>query len=162
MVWYFCLCIKDAILDGEYRYMLERQWGDRNDNFINFVLLNPSTADEKKDDPTIKACIKFAQNLKFDGFYVTNLFAYRTKNPKIMKQSMSPIGIKNDEFIKKYAHKSQLVVVAWGNQGGFLGRDIEVLKILSQIKIPHCLAILKSGKPKHPLYINRNTKPFIF
>jgi hypothetical protein len=156
--------IKDAILDTkrEYRYMLERQWGDHNDNFVNFVLLNPSTANETKDDPTIKACIKFAQNLKFDGFYVTNLFAFRTKSPEILKQSESPVGSKNNEFIKKYACKSKLVVVAWGNHGKFLNRDKEVLEILSKIKTPHCLAITKSGSPKHPLYIKRNTKPFEF
>jgi len=75
--------IKNAILDKnrKYRYMLKRQWGERN-NFINFVLLNPSTANETVDDPTIKACVKFSQNLGYDGFYVTNLFAFRTKSPK--------------------------------------------------------------------------------
>ena len=61
---------KDAILDKKrkYRYMLKRQWGDSTDKFINFVLLNPSTADETVDDPTIKACIKFTQNLGYGGF----------------------------------------------------------------------------------------------
>lgn len=156
--------IKDAFLDKErqYRYMLKRQWGERNDNFINFVLLNPSTANETIDDPTIKACIKFAQNLGYDGFYVTNLFAFRTRSPQILKKSRNPIGERNDEFIKKYAYKSKLVVIAWGNHGNFMNRDNEVSKILSKIKNPHCLAITKSGSPKHPLYIKRDTKPFKF
>lgn len=154
--------IKNAVLDKDriYRYMLERQWGDSNDNFINFVLLNPSTADEKIDDPTIKACIKFAQNLKFNGMYITNLFAYRTKSPRKLKESRNPIGNENDKYIKEYAHKSKLVVVAWGNHGNFLNRNSEVLKILSEIKPPHCLAITNQGSPKHPLYIKRDTKPF--
>ena len=155
--------IKDAILDKErkYRYMLKRQWGDVNGNFVNFLLLNPSTANETIDDPTIRACIKFSQNLGYDGFYVTNLFAFRTKSPQLLKQSKNQIGAKNDEFIKKYAHKSTLIIVAWGNHGNFLDRDKEVLKILTEIKAPHCLAITKSGNPKHPLYIKRDTKPFI-
>ncbi len=156
--------IKNAVFDKNriYRYMLSRQWGKSNDNFINFVLLNPSTADEKIDDPTIKACIKFAQNLKFGGLYVTNLFAYRTKSPKKLKESKNPIGEENNKYIKKYAHKSKSVVVAWGNHGNFLNRDREVLKILSEIKPPHCLEITKLGSPKHPLYIKRTAKPFPF
>jgi hypothetical protein len=70
---------KDAVLDKtrKYRYVLERQWGANKKNFINFVLLNPSTANETKDDPTISACIKIAQNLGYDGLWVTNLFALR-------------------------------------------------------------------------------------
>jgi hypothetical protein len=154
--------IKDAILDKDrkYRYMLKRQWGERNDNFINFVLLNPSTANETIDDPTIKACIKFAQNLNYDGFYVTNLFALRTKSPKVLKRNRNPIGEQNNKYIKKYAHKSKLVIVAWGNHGNLLNRDNEVLKILSRIQTPHCLTITQSGNPKHPLYINKEMKPF--
>ena len=137
--------------------MLKRQWGERNDNFVNFVLLNPSTANETEDDPTIKACIKFSQNLGYDGFYVTNLFAFRTKNPNFLKKSKDPIGDENDRYIIEYAHKSKLVVVAWGNHGNFLNRDNEVLKILSKIKTLHCLAVTKLRSPKHPLYIKRNT-----
>lgn len=59
---------KDATLDKtrKYRYVLKRQWGADDDNFVNFVLLNPSTADENADDPTIKACIKFAQNWGYE------------------------------------------------------------------------------------------------
>ena len=152
--------IKDATLDKErkYRYVLKRQWSKHNYKFINFVLLNPSTANETTDDPTIKACIKFAQNLGYDGFYVTNLFAFRTKSPRVLKQTKNPIGNKNNEYIKKYALKSKLVVIAWGNHGNFLNRENEVLKILSKIKTLHCFATTKSGSPKHPLYINRNTK----
>jgi len=151
--------IKDAILDKnrKYRYMLKRQWGERNDNFVNFVLLNPSTANETVDDPTIKACVKFSQNLGYDGFYVTNLFAFRTKSPEVLKKSENPIGDENDKYIKRYALKSKLVVIAWGNHGNFLNRNNEVLKILSEIKTPHCLAVTNSGSPKHPLYIKRTT-----
>lgn len=151
--------IKDAILDKErkYRYMLKRQWGECNNNFINFVLLNPSTANETVEDPTIKACIKFSQNFGYDGFYVTNLFAFRTKSPNVLKKSEDPIGDENDKYIKEYARKSKLVVIAWGNHGNFLNRNNEVLKILSEIKTPHCLAVTNLGNPKHPLYIKRNT-----
>ncbi len=155
---------KDAILDKKrkYRYMLKRQWGDSTDKFINFVLLNPSTANETVDDPTIKACIKFTQNLGYGGFYVTNLFAYRTKSPDILKKSTEPIGRKNDMFIKKYATKSKLVIIAWGNHGNYLNRDKDVLKFITKIKTPYCFITTQSGQPKHLLYIARNTKPIKF
>jgi len=69
--------IKDTILDKtrKYRYVLSRQWGANDNNFVNFVLLNPSTADEGKDDQTIRRCINLTKSWKYDGFYVTNLFA---------------------------------------------------------------------------------------
>lgn len=134
-----------------------RQLEKSDDNFINFVLLNPSIADEKIDDPTIKACIKFTKNLRYDGFYVTNLFAFRNKSPKILKESKNPIGDENDKYIKEYANKSKLVIVAWGNHGNYLNRNKEVIQILSKIKIPYCFAVTKTGNPKHPLYIKRET-----
>ncbi len=151
---------KDAILDKtrQYRYALKRQWGADDENFVNFVLLNPSTADENIDDPTIKACIKFAQNWGYDGILVTNLFAFRATEPTDLKKAENPIGDQNDSYIKKYAKRSKIIVIAWGNHGNFLNRGEQVVKLLSQIKDPHCLQILKNGSPKHPLYINRKTE----
>ena len=156
--------VPDAILDKDrkYRYTLKRQWGQRSDNFANFVLLNPSTANESVDDPTVKACMKIAHNLGFDGIYITNLFAFRTKNPEILKRSKDPVGNQNNKYIEEYAHKAKLVIVAWGNYGNLLNRDGDVLKILSKTKIPQCLAYTKLGYPKHPLYINRKIEPFKF
>lgn len=150
----------DAIFDTthEYRYMLMRQWGSDKKNFVNFILLNPSTADEKMDDPTIKGCIKFAQNWGCDGLYVTNLFAFRATDPRDLKKTREPIGELNDKYLKEYAKKSKLVIFAWGNHGRYLGRSAIVAKMLSKICVPHCLKITKSGSPKHPLYIKRTSK----
>ena len=130
---------KDAILDKtrQYRYALKRQWGADDENFVNFVLLNPSTADENIDDPTIKACIKFAQNWGYDGILVTNLFAFRATEPTDLKKAENPIGDQNDSYIKKYAKRSKIIVIAWGNHGNFLNRGEQVVKLLSQIK-SHC------------------------
>ena len=153
--------LKDAILDPSrtYRYVIKRQWGKNNENFINFVLLNPSTADETNDDPTIKACIKIGQNLGYDGLWITNLFAFRATKPVDLKKSSNPIGILNNKYLEDYAKKSKMVLLAWGNHGNFLGRNKEVIKILFE-NIPHCLEITKLGNPKHPLYIKRTAKPF--
>lgn len=150
---------KSAIFDEtkKYRYVLTRQWGN-NKNFVNFVLLNPSTADENLDDPTIKACIRFANNWGYDGIWVTNLFAFRATKPHDLIQCSSPVGNQNNKYLEKYSKKSKMVIIAWGNHGNFLNRDKEVIKILSKIKNLYCIDITTKGNPKHLLYINRNTK----
>ena len=152
------MIIKDAILDKTRKYLYVLKRGLNEDNFINFVLLNPSTADEIKDDPTIKACIKFAENLGYDGFWVTNLFAFRATDPDDLKKSTSPVGVLNDQYLKEYAQKAKIVVIAWGNDGDFLGRDKVVIKMLSKIKELHCLGVTTLGRPRHPLYVKRNVK----
>jgi hypothetical protein len=142
--------------------LLKRQWRNNSDNFVNFVLLNPSTADKKKDDPTIRACIKFANNLGYNGLYVTNLFAYRTCDTEELKKALEPIGEKNDYHIKKWANKSRHIIVAWGNNGTYMNRDKELLKMLKKEKNIKCLKITKLGNPGHPLFIRRKTKPIDF
>ena len=146
---------KDAIFDKtrNHRYLLIRQW-EKGTKFVNFILLNPSTADEKLDDPTIRACITFAKNWGFDGIYITNLFSYRTKSPKELKKANEPIGVKCDNYIKEFAIKSNLIVCAWGNHGTYLNRNKEIIKLLKKIDL-YCLGITKKGEPKHPLYIKR-------
>ncbi len=155
---------KDATLDESriYRYVLIRKWGNNDDNFVNFILLNPSTADEKFDDPTIKACITFAKSWAYDGFYVTNLFAFRATKPKNLKKASDSIGPLNNHYIEEIAKKSKKIVIAWGNHGGFKQRDKEVLQILAKICTPYCIQKLKKGYPKHPLYVKRDSKPIIF
>jgi hypothetical protein len=151
---------KGAVLDQtrEYRYLLKRQWGGNDENFVNFVLLNPSTADQDKDDPTVKACMKFAKNWGYDGMWVTNLFALRATDPKKLKIVEDPVGKDNDSYLEQYARKGAIVVLAWGGAGNFLNRGEEVIKLLSKIKPLHCIKNLKSGAPQHPLYINQDSK----
>jgi len=156
--------IKDAEFDRtrSYRYVLKRQWGSDTGKFINFVLLNPATADEEKNDRVTTGCIKFAQNLGYHGLYLTNLFSFRATKPVDMKDATDPVGPDNDEYLLKYAKKTQRVIIAWGNHGGFNGRDSEVLRLLSGIRPLYCLQTTKRGKPKHLLYIKRSTEPFPF
>lgn len=151
---------KDALIDktGKYRYWLLRQWGKNSDNFVNFVLLNPSTADARIDDPTIRRCINFGTKWGLDGIYVTNLFAFRATNPKDLRETLDPVGKENNKYLKFIAKKAKLVVIAWGNHGSFKQRDKEVLNILSKIHPLYCLGVTRLGQPKHPLRLNRNTK----
>ena len=128
--------------------MLTRTW-DRKKKTILFIGLNPSTADEQIDDPTIRRCINYAQNWGYGSLLMVNLFAYRATMPSELKKVKNPIGNDNDLHIKELIKKVDLAVAAWGNEGSLLNRDKEIKKIIPNLM---CLKINKSGQPAHPLY----------
>ena len=132
----------------KYRYSLTRAW-NLTGNYVLFIGLNPSIADELIDDPTLKRCINFAKDWGYGGLIMVNLFAYVSTHPSDLKNTKLPIGKENDKHILKNHQKSQLTVIAWGNDGYLYERDKEVLAIIDS---PMCLNINKSGQPAHPLY----------
>ncbi|WP_351189859.1 DUF1643 domain-containing protein [Shewanella sp. TB4-MNA-CIBAN-0142] len=146
--------IKSAELSDcrNYRYSLWRTW-DSEKPYVLFIGLNPSTADEVDDDPTIRRCIEFAKKWGYGGLCMANLFAYRATNPSDMKLTQDPIGKNNDIWLLQLATGAGVVVAAWGNNGTFLGRSTAVLKLIDNLK---CLNINKSGEPAHPLYQPKN------
>jgi len=141
---------KSAVFSNcrKYRYSLTRSWNSAG-GYVLFIGLNPSIADEKIDDPTLTRCINFAKDWGYGGLIMVNLFAYISTYPIDLKKVKLPIGNNNNKHILKNHQKSQLTVAAWGNDGHFLKRDKEVLKIICN---PMCLNINKSGQPAHPLY----------
>ena len=138
----------------KYRYTLSRTWNCKKKTIL-FIGLNPSTADEKIDDPTIRRCINYAQNWGYGSLLMVNLFAYRATMPTELKNVKNPIGNDNDLHIIELSKKADLAVAAWGNEGSLLNRDKEV-KII--IPILMCLKINKSGQPAHPLYQKKDLK----
>ena len=141
---------KSAVFSNcrKYRYSLTRSWNSA-DGYVLFIGLNPSIADETINDPTLTRCINFAKDWGYGGLIMVNLFAYMSTYPTDLKKVKLPIGNNNNKHILKNHQKSQLTVAAWGNDGHFLKRDKEILKIISN---PMCLNINKSGQPSHPLY----------
>ena len=136
-----------------YRYTLLRRFGllfGGNSHYVMFIGLNPSTADENKDDPTIRRCIGFAQFWGFNQICMTNLFAFRATDPKTMKVQTNPIGPDNDKWLMECAKDASVVVAAWGVNGQFLRRDLAVSKMIGKLS---CLGVTKDGHPKHPLYV---------
>lgn len=124
---------------------------------VQFVGLNPSTADETKNDPTIRKCIGFASRWGFSWLCMTNLFAYRATNPAdMLAQYGNAIGEENDEWLTRCAADAGLIVAAWGTKGGFMSRDKQVLKLLPNLV---CLRKTKDGHPEHPLYVPYETQP---
>ena len=122
--------------------------------YVMFIGLNPSTADETKDDPTIRKCIGFAKRWGFGALCMTNLFAYRATDPRKMMGHPNPVGCENDMWIRRIARGAAIIVAAWGVRGGFLGRAQEVVKLVDDL---HCLRETKEGFPEHPLYVPYET-----
>jgi hypothetical protein len=140
----------------KYRYALWRTW--ENDSHVTFIGLNPSTADETDDDPTIRRCINFAKSWGFGGIEMLNLFAFRATSPKEMMKCSEPIGSENNDFLKMYLNKGGPNIACWGNYGEYLNREKEVIELLGKSNLS-ILGLTGKGQPKHPLYLKRNIEP---
>lgn len=141
--------------DRRYRYELWRRWGAGP--FCMFIGLNPSTADETEDDPTIRRCVAFARSWGYDGLCMTNLFAYRSTEPKDMKLiGTAAVGLENDLTLDKLSRTAGVVVAAWGTHGTHLRRDETVKLFIGGL---HYLRLTKDGHPAHPLYLPADLTP---
>lgn len=134
-----------------YRYLLEIVWNTKLPTLI-VCGLNPSTADEKQDDPTLRRCKGFARAWGFGALEMLNIFAYRATDPRQMKAQDDPIGEDNDRFIAEIAKifRIKLALAAWGNHGAFMNRGVAVKKLIPGCW--KCIGLTKSGQPRHPLY----------
>jgi hypothetical protein len=141
--------------DRGYRYALTRQWGDRP--AAVFVMLNPSTADAFRADPTVTRCAAFARREQCGGLVIVNLFALRATDPRDLRKHPDPVGDGNDQFIREHcAAPGCLIIAAWGAHGRLRDRDQAVLSILREIpNPPRCLGQTAAGAPRHPLYLPR-------
>ena len=139
---------------GRYRYELGRRWSGGPQ--LEWVMLNPSTADADREDPTIRRCVRFARAWGFGGIVVHNLFAWRATHPRELARVGDPVGPRNREFL--CGAKADLTVVAWGASPAavewWAGRPNEWQQeiLLSRPRLM-CLGINGNGSPKHPLYV---------
>ena len=143
-----------------YRYVLWRRWAWQGyAKQVMFIGLNPSTADETKDDPTVRRCIRFAKDWGYNGLLMMNAYAFRATDPKVMKAAVDPVGPGNDKAFRFRRSQVGLVVAAWGNHC----TDERALEVCETVgKAIHCLGRTKSGKPRHPLYVKASTVPALF
>lgn len=142
--------------DRKYRYALWRRWNSEGP-MIMFIGLNPSTANETQNDPTIRKVCKFAKDWGFGGVMMMNLFALVTPHPEELKLSTDPVG-ENDRWLAEIGSQCQIKCFAWGNFDVW-GRDKKVIEMF-----PGALALVvnKNGTPRHPLYVPANIKPDFF
>lgn len=142
-----------------YRYLLTRIWDPAGPRAL-FVMLNPSTATELQNDPTVERCERRARTLGFGAFRVTNIFAFRATDPKVMRAAAEPVGPANDAAIRDSAPWADRIVCAWGSHGAHLDRGPAVEALLRATERPlFHLGLTKAGHPKHPLYIGYAQAP---
>lgn len=152
--------------DEKHRYRLDRIWNPEAPVLV-FIMLNPSTADAKTDDPTIRRCMSFADDMGCGGVVVFNLFSLRTPYPEELWRSDQPVRKKN---IAEVAHglatlNVKHVVAAWGAaKGPKVSPLIESRVIRTRAVVDgagfalKCLGQTKMGKPRHPLYLHSDTQ----
>lgn len=156
---------KGAILSEceKYRYYLWRRVqlrvGPRANTRVVFVMLNPSTADDVEDDPTIRKCMSYVRRWGFEWLDVVNLFAFRATSPKQLYTmgDVGQVGSDNNQWISDICSDADLTICAWGQHGKLLDRQKDVLRHLPE-KI-HALKLNGDGSPAHPLYLKNDLKP---
>ena len=137
-------------IDKKERYSLNREW-DKSKNKILYIMLNPSLANEKNDDPTIRRLINFTKKFNYGGFLVGNIFTKITPNPKEIDKSKG-MSDKNFEKLLNLINKVDQIVYAWGN-------SVEEPQLLKELILsPKCFGKNLNGTPKHPLYLPKNSK----
>lgn len=166
--------------DRVYRYRLWRKW-DTTRKTLLFVMLNPSTADEVKNDPTVERCQRRAIAMKkdFGGVEVVNIFALRSTDPMALYKHKQPVGEEfviqtssgksyeqaNDVAIQMAVRLAGMVICGWGNHGAHLERGMRVRRMLRSECVRYgiplmCLKMTNENQPGHPLYIGYKTTPF--
>lgn len=153
----------DAYLsdDRVFRYWLMRCWNPALP-LMAVIGCNPSTADESKDDPTIRKTIGFGKRLNFGGVLMLNVGAFRATNPKDWKAARDPFGPSNTiDHLHTYLFRWQpsIVIAAWGkplmaSQRG-QHRAAEIKKNILGMK---CWGRNGDGSPRHPLMLSYETK----
>lgn len=135
-----------------YRYELTRRLSDGP--MLEFVMLNPSTANATADDPTIRRCMGFAQQWGFGSIRVTNLFALRATSPQRLFEVVDPVGPENGSYLGR--EDGAMTVCAWGAHRAateLWGPSHYLIVARSELM---CLGYNKDGSPKHPLYVPKN------
>jgi hypothetical protein len=143
-----------------YRYRLLRRWADGP--MLNVIGLNPSTADETKDDPTIRRCIGFAKSWGYSGLIMTNLCAFRSTDPAGLLVAEHPEGPMNRWWLRHEALASGLVLAAWGAHPVAVDLGRRVMRVTLEGIALHCLGLTQGGAPRHPLYVSKTTQPIPF
>ena len=158
---------------GNYRYWLHRSW-PIGIGWTVFVMLNPSTADADKDDPTIRRCIQFAKGFGSKGLIVVNLFAWRATDPRtLLGYRQDYVGPENHAYIVRACEiaaqhdvsefgdisVSGRVICAWGTHR--CATRERVMETMGWIDVAYgeavCLGHTMNGAPKHPLYVRGDT-----
>lgn len=142
---------------GHYRWWLERVWAEERPRLI-FIGLNPSRADGRRDDPTLRRLLGFARSWGYGALEVLNLFARISASPAQLHRASDPVGADTDAWIRARlaAHPAAPLWLGWGNQGCWRGRDQALRALLAAAAAERpcgSLGATAAGQPRHPLYL---------
>lgn len=160
------LISKAAVLsvDGVYRLRLDRDLHRARGIHIAGIMVNPSTADDHKDDQTIRKWYGFCDRLNAHRLTIGNLFAFRSKNVRDLRTAEDPVGPHNDRFLGEIMREADIVIVAWGPLSklppNLRTRWHAVVKLAESLnnKPLHCFGVAKDGHPLHPLTLSYDRK----
>jgi hypothetical protein len=159
-----------AVLSSEHeashRYSLVHVWS-QIDPIVVWLMLNPSTADAFKSDPTVTRCQLFTRAWGYGGYIVLNLFGLRSTAPRALYEHPDPVGEHNDRYLLTYTAaditRGGPVVAAWGNHGALNDRALEVARLLAPTGVELlALEVNGTGQPRHPLYVAKTVTPSTF
>jgi hypothetical protein len=151
--------------DLRYRFTLTRSWNNFQDveKRVVFIMLNPSTADERVLDPTIRRCLGYAMDWGFNTLEIGNIFALRSTDPQMLYEVEDPIGPGNDDALVHMCLDADLVIAGWGHHGVYRARWEEVTEMIADFREIYCLGRTKKDhQPKHPLYLKKNEQPQLY
>lgn len=157
----------------KYRYTLTRSIPDPatgcdgvEGGTLTVIGLNPSTADETTDDPTIRRCVRFARDWGFDRLKMVNLFAYRATDPndlfKAAWEGANIVGPENDHALSLAFGGSDRILAAWGAVTPVMALRVHQFAETFGGWEFWALGLTKLGSPRHPLYMRADTQPFIY
>lgn len=145
--------------DRVYRYTLKRVWPGGTGR-VCFVMLNPSTANALKDDPTVARCGRFARAWGYSSLMVVNIYPFRSPDPELCRLWLDNRTLEesdaleyNGEVILDQAASSDLVVCAWGaaRWAAPWAKDVSAAIRDSRTDELQCLGLTSGGAPTHPL-----------
>jgi hypothetical protein len=149
---------------GHYRWWLERVWEPQRPRLL-FIGLNPSRADGRRDDATLRRLVGFAGSWGYGALEVLNLFSRISPSPAVLRRAADPVGADTDAWIRRQlaAHPQAPLWLGWGNQGAWRGRDRAVLALLDRwgasCRPVCCVGRTAAGQPRHPLYLSATLQP---
>ena len=155
--------VASALFGGaanEYRYRLTRHWG--TGAHVLFIMMNPSTADLRVDDPSVAKCGRLARRWGYAGVAVGNTFAYRATEQARLAQVADPVGPDNDRHLLLMAQEAAMTIFAYGTprHKALRSRGPDVARLLRSAGIvAHVLKLSKDGVPYHPLYLSEAVRP---
>lgn len=143
---------------GRYRYELTRTW-DSDGPVLEWIMLNPSTANSFVDDPTIRRCVGFAKRWGYRSIVVRNLFALRATNPQVLLNYsagfLAAMGPENFAYLNRT--DADCTIAAWGAHAAGLEWHAAGFRIKRERLL--CLGTNFGGTPKHPLYVPSSRTP---